>query len=155
MAMAVDWEPWQWWVALSAFLIVVEMVSTSFYVFFFAIGAAITALVSFLLGYHLERELAVFLGASIISTWLFRPLFCQWFNITSQPSKASNVDALIGEEAKVTEPVSPDGGRIKLRQTGELWSAYTAGDHPTLSVGQTVIVQSVDGAKLCVVPTTN
>ncbi len=151
--MTVDWTPWQWWVALSAFLIVVEMVSTSFYVFFFAMGAAATAAISFALGYQLERELAVFLGASIISIWLFRPLMCKWLKIGEQPSVASNVGALMGEDAKVLEAVTEDGGRIKLRQTGEVWSAYVPVGHTPIEEGRTVVVQAVDGAKLCVVAT--
>ena len=52
---------------------------------------------------------------------------------------------LLGEHAVALETLSPRG-YVKLR--GELWAAEVAADDAPVSIGESVIVESVDGLKL-------
>jgi membrane protein implicated in regulation of membrane protease activity len=54
----------------------------------------------------------------------------------------TNIDRLIGEQAVVMEPVTSDGGLVKIG--GDIWTARSAGG--ILPAGQKVVVSAIDGA---------
>ena len=62
--------------------------------------------------------------------------------------KPSNIDSIVGQQAFVIEPISPNNaGQVKL--SGEIWRATLArGVSETKSAGETVHVESVDGVTL-------
>jgi membrane-bound serine protease (ClpP class) len=60
----------------------------------------------------------------------------------------TGAEALVGMRAEVVEECAPRG-RVRLR--GELWNASST---PPATVGDTVVVRSVDGLRLEVAPTT-
>lgn len=140
--------PWQWWIAISATLLVIEMLTTSFFALFFALGAVGSAIFSALLGPSLAWELGLFLLASLASLGAFRPLCQQWFKVGKAPSQPSNVDALLGQEAIAKTAVTPDGGTVQVRHTGEVWSAYSTNGE--IAAQSKVVIEKVDGAKLVV-----
>jgi membrane protein implicated in regulation of membrane protease activity len=62
----------------------------------------------------------------------------------------SNIDALVGKEARVLEAVDPstDSGRVLV--AGEDWRAVSATGEP-ITKGSSVTVVEIDGAKVVVV----
>ena len=66
----------------------------------------------------------------------------------SAPNKATNVDAVIGRKALVTESIAPHGaGRVRVGD--ELWRAVLADEEAApIQPGATVVVDSVEGVTL-------
>ncbi len=64
----------------------------------------------------------------------------------------SNVDSVVGAKAIVTTAVNQLSGKVKIMNTGEMWSAYTLEHFDPINEDTQVIVKEVDGAKLVVIP---
>lgn len=137
--------PWFWfWVILAAVLSVGEMLTTSFFLLPFAIGAAVAAVIQALGGDLLWQWLA-FTILSVIALILFRPLAKR---ITNQNPQKSGVDRLIGTIGKVIEGQSL-AGEIRARVGTEVWNVVTD-DGSRLAVDCAVEVVAVEGAHLIV-----
>ena len=137
--------PWFWvWVVLAAALSVGEMLTTSFFLLPFALGAAVAALIE-ALGVDLVWQWVAFTVVSIVALVLFRPLAPR---ITPKTSQKSGVDRLIGMSAKVIEGQSL-AGEGRARVGTEVWNVVTE-DGKRPPVDSTIEVLAVDGAHLIV-----
>ena len=102
--------PWFWvWVVLAAALSVGEMLTTSFFMLPFALGAAVAALIE-AFGGDLVWQWVVFTVVSVVALILFRPLARR---ITPTTTQKSGVDRLIGMSGKVIEG-SPSPKKVAL-----------------------------------------
>ena len=61
----------------------------------------------------------------------------------------TNVDALVGQEALVTERIIPDKNEGRVKITGDSWMAISS-TGVEIPEGEKVIITKVDGAKLYV-----
>jgi membrane protein implicated in regulation of membrane protease activity len=137
--------PWFWvWIVLAAVLLVGEMLTTSFFMLPFALGAAVAALTE-ALGGNLIWQWVAFIVISVISLILFRPLAKR---ITPRNSQKSGVDRLIGSIGKVLEGTSL-AGEGRARVGTEVWNVVTE-DGGVPPVGSVIEVLAVDGAHLVV-----
>jgi membrane protein implicated in regulation of membrane protease activity len=137
--------PWFWiWVVLAAALYVGEMLSTSFYLLPFAIGATVAAITS-LLGGPLWLQWLLFIVISVITLIALRPV-AKRISIT-RPEK-SGVDRLIGMVGEIIEGNAPSGEQ-RARIAREVWNV-TIADDAVLPVGTSVRVIGVDGVHLIV-----
>jgi membrane protein implicated in regulation of membrane protease activity len=128
------------WLVAGAVLLLVEFWTAN--LLFASLGvAALAAGIAGYAGGDLLVTSITFAVASLITVVLLRPIGLRAMHRTDQPS-ATNVDALVGAEARVLEAVTPESGRIKLR--GEEWSAQTESD--TVAIGDTVVVVQIRGA---------
>ena len=132
---------WYIWLILFLAFLGFEIISTGIFFFLcFATGALFAMLFS-LLGATFQTELIIFCVISLCSILLIRPLFKKYF---SKKTIETNVDSLINSSAIVTEEIKPaNAGKIKIE--GEVWLAVS---EEAIAVGETVIIQSVDGTKL-------
>ncbi|MBQ6768042.1 MAG: NfeD family protein [Prevotella sp.] len=123
---------WQLWAVVAVICLILEMTSGDFFLMCFAIGGAVTALLSPFVGFYVQ--LAVFAVVSVVCLFTVRPVALRWFH-KNDPDRVSNADALIGREGRVRETIEADGfGRVAIdgdvwkakSQTGEAISAGTA-----------------------------
>lgn len=141
------------WIGIAILLGIFEIFTAGFFFIFFAFGALVAALVS-LYNPSILLDSFVFVVASLLFVFFARPLFKRALNIHDRPPHASNVNALIGTEVLVLEPVDGYQGKVKITHTGEVWSAYLDNAEPEqiLEPGQVGLIHKIDGAKLVIRP---
>lgn len=111
-------------------------------------GGAVIALIAALLGAGIPVQVVLFLVVSIGLLATTRKLFVG--KLKTGGTK-TNVDALIGEEAKVLTEIKPfEPGSVKLK--GQEWTAVAKDDDLTIASGEIVKVVAIDGVKAVVKP---
>ncbi len=111
------------WFLLGIGLALAELALPGFVIFFFGIGAWVTAVTTWL-GFtgSLESQLMVFLGSSLVSLYLFRRKGVQAFK--GKVSGVSvDVDDIRGARAVVTVEIDPKGVEGKVEFHGTSWAA--------------------------------
>ena len=137
----------QFWLMAFIILVVMEFLTMGLTTIWFAIGA-LTAFFASLFGASFWIQIILFLVVSLVVLVVYRPLAVKYVN--SRRTK-TNVDDLVGKEAKVTEKID------NLNQTGRVvlngmdWSARTT-IGGTIDVDTIVKVVGVQGVKLIVEP---
>lgn len=134
---------WYIWLFLFLVFLGVEIITTGVFYFLCLSTGALFAMLFSLLGASFTVELIVFCTVSLVSILLIRPLLKKYID---NKKIQTNVDALIGVQAEVIEPITPDkNGKVKI--AGEIWLAVC---NEKISIGDKVFVESVDGTKLIV-----
>jgi membrane protein implicated in regulation of membrane protease activity len=131
--------PWIWLV-VAGLLLVAEMLTVHLLFASLALAALAAALAGFFGGSLAVQGIAFSIFA-VISLAFIRPFALKHLKKQS-PAEATNVDALLGQRALVTEMVNQDSGYVKL--SGETWSART--ESGAIPAGENVIVIAIDGA---------
>lgn len=132
------------WIILAAIFFIGEMLTTSFFLMWFGIGASASAVLAYL-GFDPMLQFVAFLIISLILIGISRP-FAQ--RITKDSPKKAVSDRLIGQEALVIEEIEPhSSGLVKVQ--GDVWRAVSS---QTIGEGQIVNIESIDGTKLVVKP---
>jgi membrane protein implicated in regulation of membrane protease activity len=144
---------WIWilWSILGAILIVAEIFTSGFVLFWFGIGALAAAFAGFIGIDNLFLQFLIFAGVSIGLTAASRTIFVNYFSRekTGQ-SLRTGVDALPG---KVGTVVSSSHGALHegaVKVFGSTWTAYPAPGEGPLEAGERVCVESVEGASIYV-----
>ncbi|MDR2586935.1 MAG: NfeD family protein [Coriobacteriales bacterium] len=140
------WFVWFWiWLVLAAALYVGEMLTTTFFLLPFGVGATV-AFVALLLGAPLWLQWIIFITVSVVALIAFRPL-ARRLTATAEQTK-SGVDRLIGMTGNIIEGNAPSG-EMRARIAREVWNVATeTGEH--LPVDTSVKVLRVDGVHLIV-----
>lgn len=146
--MVFEWLGENWWALwLTAFLAfaVVEMITLDLF-FIMLGGGTLAALAADFAGADPWLQIVVFCVVSLLMVAFVRPVAVA--HLKKGPAdQRSNVDRLIGEFAVVMEPVTADGGLVKIG--GDVWSARSSSG--VLAAGQKVVVSAIDGATAVVV----
>ena len=138
--------PWFWiWLILAAALYVGEMLTLTFFLLPFGIGAT-AAFVSVLFGAELWLQWTIFIVVSIISLFALRPAYKRLIK-KAEPEKVG-VDRLIGMTGEIIEGNAPSG-EMRARVACEVWNVATETGE-TLGVDTPVKVLRVDGVHLIV-----
>jgi membrane protein implicated in regulation of membrane protease activity len=98
---------------------------------------------------------AQFIVAAVVAVALIltlRPRLLRMLRRGADPAR-SNIDAVIGTEARVIRTVTPTGGQVRL-QNGDVWTARLspATEQADVAVGERTLVTGIDGATAVVVP---
>lgn len=137
-------EDWMiiWAVAAAAFVIV-EVVTVTFVAIYFAVGAAVAALVAYM-GGGFALQLLAFALTGIALMVMTRPVLKRKLEA---PDIATNVDRMVGKGGIVTIPIDNDANTGQIRVGTEYWTARVAGDGEgvVLPVDTRVVVQNVEG----------
>ena len=131
------------WIVVSLICFAIEILTPG--VFFFAcLGVgALGGCAAFAIMKDAAVSWVVFAVVSIASVFLLRPFALKYL---SKGVKKSNVDALIGQKAWVTEAINPPAlGMVKI--IGEIWRAQASEQVPD---GTWVLVEKVEGTRLIV-----
>ena len=135
---------WWMWLIMAGLLLVIEIFTQGFLVFWFSVAALITTIVSIFTSSILIQVL-VFVISSIILMF-FTKKFSDKIRTTDTKRKF-NIDTVIGETGVVEQEVSKlQFGVVKVG--GTTWTAVT--EEETIEVGQVVIIKHIDGVKLVV-----
>lgn len=135
---------WSIWLVLVFIFIVLEILTPTFFIIWFSIGALVALILS-LTGFNLTIQLIGFLLVSTLSIFLTKP-FVKKFTSKTKRYK-TNSQSVIGEIALVTKDIKAgeDFGQVKIN--GEIW---TANSKQNLSEGDRAKVLAIDGVKLIV-----
>ncbi|MDN4484363.1 NfeD family protein [Demequina lignilytica] len=113
-------------------------------------GGAIAGGVVALLGGPWWLAMFVAIGVSALLLFGLRPFLLRSLRLKGEAEPQTNAKALVGRAARTIDSVSESGGRVKLN--GEVWSARTEEDAPSIPEGTEVRVVRIEGATAIVEP---
>ncbi len=138
------------WVVVLAVAVILEFFTSVFVSIWFVVGSLVTLVVDFII-YFINKDFqfawyfqaTIFSLVSLLSLLFFRPFVVKKFG---KNKVSTNVESLIGEEAKVLKKITKmDTGLVKVK--GQEWTAITLKSE-VLDVDEIVIVKSISGVKL-------
>jgi membrane protein implicated in regulation of membrane protease activity len=133
---------WLIW-AIAALLLAVGEIFTPGLFFLGPVAlAAVVAGIIALLGAGFVVQLIVFIGASIASVGLIRPIAKAHLRVPAQ--LRTGTAALTGAKAVVLQRVDSDGGRVRIG--GEEWTARSYMEGQVFEPGSRVEVVKIEGA---------
>jgi len=144
---------WIVWLALILVFVIIEMLSLELTFLMLALGS-LGGLIAGLAGADWWLQIVIAGVLAVVLLGLIRPRLLRALGKGGDPAR-SNVDALLGIEARIVSETSDIAGLAKL-SNGETWTARVSPtvEPLTLEPGTRVLVASIDGATAFVVPAT-
>lgn len=138
--------PWIVWLLIAGFFFVAEMITVGFLVFWIAIGALITCLVSLIFPSNILIQVLVWVISSTILMIFTRPLVNKY---VKTKDTATNVYTILGKTAVVTEEINNILGKGQVKVDSDVWSAKSE-DGKIIAKGCPVEILKIDGVKVIV-----
>ena len=138
---------WQIWLVIAGVCLVIEIMTTGFLVFWLAIGALISMIVS-LFTNSILIQTAVFVISSAILIFATKP-FVKKFAKTKNVK--TNAFSIIGQNGIVTKEIDSINSKGQVKIDGETWSAVGK-DDMDIPKGTEVEVLEIKGVKAVVTP---
>ncbi len=138
---------WQIWLVIAGVCLVIEIMTTGFLVFWLAIGALISMIVS-LFTNSILIQTAVFVISSAILIFATKP-FVKKFAKTKNVK--TNAFSIIGQNGIVTKEIDSINSKGQVKIDGETWSAVGKNDMD-IPKGTEVEVLEIKGVKAVVTP---
>lgn len=138
---------WQIWLVIAGVCLVIEIMTTGFLVFWLAIGALISMVVS-LFTDSILIQTAVFVISSAILIFATKP-FVKKFAKTKDVK--TNAFSIIGQNGIVTKEIDSINAKGQVKIDGETWSAVGK-DDMDIPKGTEVEVLEIKGVKAVVTP---
>lgn len=136
------------WLGLAGILVIVEVLTVDL-IFFMLAAGCVGGAVAYGLGLGTPLQIVIAAVIAVIGLAFVRPIAMK--HLKQRGHTATNVDALIGKEALVLNTVTATSGLVKVQ--GEQWSArLVADDGAPVAEGAKVVIESIDGVYLKVVP---
>ncbi|MBM3266088.1 MAG: NfeD family protein [Candidatus Sericytochromatia bacterium] len=141
-------DAWHIWTIIALALIIGEVFTAGFVLACFAVGSLVAAIAGF---YHLDvtLQLLAFSAASLAAFFGVRPFALA--HLAGPEAHKTNVDALVGREALVSERLDPATSQGRVKVDGEDWWGVTRSGR-AIEPGEKVVVVEVEGARLIVEP---
>ncbi len=144
------------WLVVALLAAVGETLTFDLFLASVSIAAIVVAVLSLVLGiakFGIAAEILVFAGLSLSGIFYFRPLVKRALGIESGNHAVATViqPLFTGKRGVVTQPVSADGGQIRLGG-GEFWSARLEHGQDVLEGGTAVEIVMVEGITAFVEP---
>lgn len=136
---------WQIWLVISGVFLILEIMTVGFLVFWFSLGAFITAIVSIFTD-NIIIQTTVFIITSTILLFLTKP-FVKKFSCKDKVQ--TNAYSVIGKKGLIIKEINikKEIGQVKIGS--EIWTAKAS---ENISEGTEVIVKEIDGVKVVVEP---
>ena len=135
---------WYHWMILGLGLGLLELMITSFYVIWFALGALLVGLIMLLVPLGFTAQVVLWTASSIAMTVLWIKVFRQ-----SDKTHAGQADAALGEFGVMANAVEPMGrGEVRFQKPvmgSDTWPCIA---DEAIAAGQRVRVVAVDGQLL-------
>lgn len=131
------------WIILAVIFFILELATTTFFLVWLGIGSLAAALTSYL-RYPTQIQILIFLIIGILLIILARPLLQK--TLTKTPNTRVGTERVIGQEVTVTQKITPNHAG-KIITSGDIWTAIS---QETIEIGETAIVDKIDGTKLMV-----
>ena len=141
---------WLLWIVLGVALIIAEIFTFGFVLFWFGIGALVAALASFAGVNSFGLQFLIFASVSIVLAVMSRTLFAKYFRHGDEDLVKTGVDSLPGQVGTVT--IASKGalkeGAVKVY--GSTWTAFPVDGETDLTEGEKVEVVNVKGSSIYV-----
>ncbi len=136
-------ESWHYWIIVGILLIITEIFTPGFLFASFGLGAFGSGLTAYL-GFGFKYQLLAFSAVTMFIFFGIRPIYKKFFSRFDDQRK-TGIEALLGKDAIVTEPIvnSDNGGRIQIG--GENWKAMSE-NNEDIEAKETVIITRIEGA---------
>jgi membrane protein implicated in regulation of membrane protease activity len=142
-------DAWVFWVILAVILAAGEVVSLSFFLAPFAVGAVAAALLD-AAGVGAVGQFAAFLASSLLLLGIVRPIARR--HVSMPPQLRTGTAALVGRSGTVVERIANDEHCGTVRIEGEVWTARALDDDHVIDAGTKVQVVEIRGATAVVIP---
>ena len=139
------------WFIIGLVLLLLELVMPGFVIFFFGIGAWVTALLCLFTEPNINVQVIVFAVSSVLTLLLFRRMIKNKFIYNKDDKSDAVEDEFTGKEALVVNDISP-GKLGKVEFKGTSWDAESGTE---IKAGQKVIITAKKSIKLKVEPKNN
>ena len=136
-------DAWVIWVILAVILAVGEILSLSFFLAPFAVGAVAAALLD-AAGVGAVGQFGAFLASSLLLLGIVRPIARR--HVSMPPQLRTGTAALVGRTAMVTELISNDADTGCVKLEGESWTARAYDEDAVIEPGKRVHVMEIRGA---------
>lgn len=138
-------ENWDiiFWAVMAALAFVGELLTVSFFLLFFSIGAVV-ALGASLLGLGLAAQTAGFVLASVLSMVVLRPTLLNRIALGSS-ERYETRGGITGKNGVITDDIEPGGSGTVRIGSGEFWTARALHPGERLEQGARVRVLDTDG----------
>ena len=143
-----DQLAWILWVILGVGLIIAEIFTFGFVLFWFGIGALAAAFVGFL-GFGIFWQFLVFAVVSTALTAMSRTIFANYFSQNEEAIKMG-VDSLPGQIGTVTLASKGALNEAAVKVYGSTWTAFTVDGEASFEEGEKVEVVRVQGSSIYV-----
>jgi len=137
-----DLPAWAIWVVVAVAMLGIEATTSSFFTIYFAVSAAIVAVLA-LLGIPVAFQIIAFGLLGVGTLVLTRPALLRIAG-SDTPAVPSGVDAMRGRIGVVTTAIGElEPGQVKLG--GETWSARSYFEHEPIALGTRIEVVEIKG----------
>ncbi|MBK9390928.1 MAG: NfeD family protein [Bacteroidetes bacterium] len=136
------------WFLLGLVLFLLELVIPGFFIFFFGLGAWVTALICLLGEPSTNLQIIIFAVVSVLSLVALRKMIQKKFFYHDENLSDKVEDEFTGKDATATEDFNSENiGKVEFKGT-----TWKAGSDTHIKAGQTVIIKSKEDFKLNVEP---
>jgi len=139
------------WFVIGLLLFLLELVLPGFVIFFFGVGAWITALVCLVFNPGTNLQILIFAVTSVLSLVLLRRMIQRKILYGRKDTSSEVEDEFTGREAKAITDIAP-GKAGKVEFKGTTWNAEC---ETPVNEGDTVIITGKESFKLFVKPKNN
>ena len=144
--MIIEQYMWAIWLGVFVLALIIEALSTELLSIWFAVGAIVATIISFIPGVEWWVELIVFLVISSATLAFLRPIVNKYMK---RNTVSSNVDEMIHKKGKISKPCTNlEHGEVKIN--GVTWTAISSDEEIEIKENALVEVLAVDGNKLIV-----
>jgi len=136
-------DAWLIWILVAVAFGIGEVLTTSFVLAPFSVGALVAALVA-VIGAGTVVSWLTFLVVSLLTLWVVRPIARSHMRMPAQ--LRTGTAALIGRRAIVLERIANDEGVGCVKIDGEVWTARAYDEERVIEAGTPVEVVEIRGA---------
>ncbi|MCX7654195.1 MAG: NfeD family protein [Fervidobacterium sp.] len=140
--------PVAFWIIFGVILMVIEIFTPTFFIFWFGLGSLAAAVVA----YFYENTLFELLTFVIVSGILVLSTRKLAKKISGEEIRSINVDEIVGKEAVVIEKIDNKLSKGVVKVGGDMWRAVSFDDKVTFEQGEFVVIEKVEGAHVVVKP---
>jgi len=140
---------WILWLVIGVGLIIAEIFTLGFVLFWFGIGALAAAIVGFL-GLGLGWQFGAFAFVSIALTAMSRTIFARYLPHNEGNAMKSGMDALPGKIGTVSTASKGALNEAAVKVFGSTWTAFPVDGETELSEGEKVEVVEIKGSSIYV-----
>jgi membrane protein implicated in regulation of membrane protease activity len=140
---------WIFWLVLGMVLIIAEVFTLGFVLFWFGIGAVAAALVG-LMGGGFVLQFIAFAVVSVALTAMSRTIFANYLSHRDGDGFKTGVDSLPGKLGTVTAGSKGALKEAAVKVYGSTWTAFPIDGESDLAEGEKVEVVSVQGSSIYV-----
>ncbi len=146
-----DQFAWLFWIILGTILIIAEIFTLGFVLFWFGVAALAAALFGYL-GFGFGFQFVIFAVVSIGLTAMSRTIFSNYFTHSDDDQIKTGMDTLPGKIGTVSSASKGALNEASVKVYGSIWRAFPADERTLLKEGEKVEVVRVEGVSIYVRP---